>query len=219
MQEKLLIEVVEKVIGKQAKEAVNLLIGKRDVNEFLLAKKMNLTINQVRNILYKLANYGLVTFTRKKDKRKGWYTYFWTLNTKKSLELLDKTLLKEIDEIQNKLKSRENKSFYICKNCGIEVGDETALIQNFACQECGQNYELNQDDQMIKDLNKDVERLKKQEQNVAEELRKVGEEEKVVRAKKDEKDKAEKKKKRDEKRVEKKKAKKKEEKKGKKKKR
>lgn len=210
MQEKLLIEVVEKVIGKQAKEAVNLLIGKRDVNEFLLAKKMNLTINQVRNILYKLANYGLVTFTRKKDKRKGWYTYFWTLSTKKSLELLDKTLLKEMDEIQTKLKNRENKSFYICKNCRIEVSEEIALMQDYACQECGQIYELNQDDKLIKDLNKDLERLRKQEHNVTGELRKLEEEEKVIRTKKEEKERVEKKKKRDEKRAERKKAKKKE---------
>jgi transcription factor E len=80
MQTKLLSEVVNEIAGKQASDILNLLIGKKDVNEFLIAKKLKLTINQVRNILYKLSNFNLVTFTRKKDKKKGWYTYFWGIH-------------------------------------------------------------------------------------------------------------------------------------------
>ena len=51
-------------------EIVDLLYGKANVNEFLIAKKLNVTINQARNILYKLGDEGLVSFIRKKDKKK-----------------------------------------------------------------------------------------------------------------------------------------------------
>ena len=69
MQVKFLKSVVEHLINKQSIPIVDLLVGKKDVNEFLIAKKLELTINQTRNILYRLSDYGLVSFIRKKDKR------------------------------------------------------------------------------------------------------------------------------------------------------
>jgi len=76
MLKNLLEETVEIVIGKQAEGIVDLLDGKKYVNEFIIAKKLGITINQARNILYKISDQGLVSFIRKKDKKKGWYTYF-----------------------------------------------------------------------------------------------------------------------------------------------
>jgi len=87
---KLLKVIIEDLINKQSVEIIDLLAGKKNVNEFSIAKNLDLTINQTRNILYKLSDFGLVSFIRKKDKRKGWYIYFWTLNTHQALSLLDK---------------------------------------------------------------------------------------------------------------------------------
>src|SRR3989338_11520661 len=70
--------IVEGLINKQAVPIMDLLSSKKPVNEFTIAEKLGLTINQTRNIIYKLSDFGLVSFTRKKDKRKGWYIYFWT---------------------------------------------------------------------------------------------------------------------------------------------
>ena len=91
---KLLKIVIEDLINKQSVEIIDLLAGKKNVNEFSIAKNLNLTINQTRNILYKLSDFGLVSFIRKKDKRKGWYIYFWTLNIHQALSLLNKNLNK-----------------------------------------------------------------------------------------------------------------------------
>ncbi|MBU3913849.1 MAG: hypothetical protein KKB21_00650 [Nanoarchaeota archaeon] len=152
MQIKLLNDILSNVVGRQALDIVNLLAGKKNVNEFILAKKLKLTINQVRNILYKLSHAGLVSFTRKKDKRKGWYTYFWTLNIEKSLELLESNIRKELDSLRNQLKNRESRRFYFCITCKTEVNEETALLHNFTCNECGEVYELQTDKKIINDL-------------------------------------------------------------------
>jgi len=177
MQTKLLNDIVSEIVGKEASNILDLLIGKKDVNEFLIAKKLKLTINQARNIFYKLSNFGLVSFTRKKDKRKGWYTYFWTLNTFRALELLEKRLKKEIEGLEQQLKSRETKRFYLCKTCKTEITEETALLHNFICQECGEVYELNEDKKILNDLRNKIVRLEKQRQDVFQELEKVREEE------------------------------------------
>ncbi|MCX6748265.1 MAG: hypothetical protein NT076_01550 [Candidatus Pacearchaeota archaeon] len=173
MQIKLLNDIVIETAGKQAGEIVKMLFGKKDVNEFLVAKKLKLTINQVRNIFYKLSNFGLVSFMRKKDRRKGWYTYFWTLNTEKALELLEKRLEKEVENLRQQLKSRETKRFYVCKTCKREVSEENALQHEFTCQECGEVYHLNEDEKILADLKNEISKIEKYKVGLSEELGKI----------------------------------------------
>ncbi|VVB83256.1 Transcription factor E [uncultured archaeon] len=111
MLQKLLTEIVVSIAGKQAEEIVKLLDGEKYVNEFIIAKKLNLTINQTRNILYKISDEGLVSFIRKKDKRKGWYTYFWKIEVLKSLEFLRDSIMKKMEQVRHQVKSRESKEF------------------------------------------------------------------------------------------------------------
>ena len=172
MQTKLLKSIVSDIAGKQAVEIVDLLAGKKDVNEFLIAKKLKLTINQTRNILYKLADAGLVSFIRKKDKRKGWYIYFWTLNSLKSLELLENRFLAEIARLENLLKNRQTRRFYVCNTCNVEVGEETALINEFICQECGEVYNLATNENIIKELEGNISRIKKHLETIKDEKNK-----------------------------------------------
>lgn len=142
MQINLLKSLVEEMAAPGAGQIVDILFEKEDVNEFLIAKKMNLTINQVRNILYKLSAEGLVSFTRKKDKKKGWYIYFWTLNTEKCLMKIEMELEKKMSELKQLLNDRETKRYYMCKGCNIEVGEEKALESDFSCDECAEVYTL-----------------------------------------------------------------------------
>ena len=105
MLKKFLGEVMILVAGKQAENLAVLLDNKKYVNEFSIAKKMDLTINQTRNLLYKISDYGLISFIRKKDKKKGWYTYFWKIEFLKSLEFLKNILVKKIDQLNHQVKS------------------------------------------------------------------------------------------------------------------
>ncbi len=160
MQINLLKEIVTSIAGPQATGIVNLLYGKKNVNEFLIAKKLGLTINQTRNILYKLADDGLVSFIRKKDNKKGgWYTYFWTINTGKSLTNLKNTVLKKIDEIKGQINEKKTRRFYYSANCGLEYTEENALINDFVCQECGDVLQLKDNSPIIAGLEKEMAKL------------------------------------------------------------
>ena len=100
MLENFLKEVVSIIVGKNSELIADLLNSKKHVNEFLIAKKLSITINQTRNLLYKLSDFGLVSSIRKKDKKKGWYTYFWKIEVLKSLKFLEDILLKNIGHIK-----------------------------------------------------------------------------------------------------------------------
>ena len=170
----LLRDVSITVGGKNSSNIVDLLLGKSNVNEFIIAKKLVLTINQTRNILYKLSDEGLVSFIRKKDKKKGWYTYFWTFNEERAFLLLKKNLFIEITQLENQLKSREEKRYYICKQCNIEVTEETALLHDFICPECGEVYELQDNSKSIKDINLNINKIKLKLKEVESELEVIG---------------------------------------------
>ena len=170
MQIKLLQDLVEEMAGSGSGIIVEILFGKKNVNEFLIAKKMGMTINQVRNILYKLSAEGLVSFIRKKDKRKGWYIYYWTLKTEKCLVKLEQSLIGRIEELKGLLSNREMKRFYVCKSCGIEVNEEKALEHCFICEECAEVYELSDNRSAIRNTKAKITKTEKDLELIRSEL-------------------------------------------------
>jgi len=172
MLKKFLRDVITLIVGKQAEEIADLLNNKKHVNEFLIAKKLDITINQTRNILYKISNHGLVSFIRKKDKKKGWYTYFWKIDVLKSLEFLKAILIKKVNQINNQVKSRESKEFYICKRCNIEFNEENALLYDFTCNECGGIFSLKDNTKILREFKRNLDKLKKELSFIDEEINK-----------------------------------------------
>lgn len=152
-------EVISIVVGKPAEDIVDLLDGDKYINEFIIAKKLDLTINQARNILYKISDHGLVSSIRKKDKKKGWYTYFWKIEVLKSLEFLRELVLKNLNQLKNQIKSRETKRFYTCERCNIEFNEENAMLHDFSCNECGEVFSVKDNEKVLKEFKRNEERL------------------------------------------------------------
>jgi len=160
MQVNLLKNIITSLIGSSGNKIVDLLYGKKNVNEFLIAKSLKLTINQTRNILYRLADEGLVSFVRKKDRKKGgWYTYYWTLNTGKGLSKFGLILSKEIENLKNQGDTKKTKRFYYSKNCNLEFTEEVALVNHYSCPECGEVLELKDSGAEVADLEKKIAKL------------------------------------------------------------
>lgn len=170
MQINLLKKIVEKTAGIPAVRIVDLLYNKKDINEFLIAKKLGLTINQTRNLLYRLSHLGILSSIRKKDKRKGWYIYFWTFNVLRSLEVLEENITADINLLKQELSSRQQKRSYKCKICNREANEEAALLSNFICHECGEVFELADNKQAIEDVLKNIAKIEKELEHVRAEI-------------------------------------------------
>ena len=170
MLKKFLKEIVVIVAGKPSEEIANLLDSKKHVNEFIIAKKLGLTINQTRNILYRISDHGLVSSIRKKDKKKGWYTYFWRIEALKSLEFLKGILIKKTYQLDNQIKNRETRDFYVCEKCNIEFNEENALLYNFTCNECGGVFTIKDKTKVLKELKRHSDKLKEELKLVDEEI-------------------------------------------------
>lgn len=185
-------DAISAVIGKPGEEIINFLDPEKYVNEFLIAKKLDISINQTRNLLYKLSEHSLVSSTRKKDKKKGWYTYFWRLEILKILEFLREMVKKRIDQINNQIESREMKTFYICERCNIEYNEENALIHDFTCNECGNVFVVRDNTKVVKEFKKNLEKQRNELATIDDEIKKErekGDKKKVNEIKKEEKEK------------------------------
>ncbi len=171
MQVALLKNVVSSIVGQQASGIVDLLHNKKNVNEFIIAKKLKLTINQTRNILYRLADEGIVGFIRKKDKKKGgWYTYFWTLNAGKGLAKFRERMVKTLGEMNNQLNQKKTERFYHCENCNIESNEENALLYQYTCPECGEVLQMKDKTKEVEELEKNIAKINEMLKSVEQEI-------------------------------------------------
>lgn len=168
----MLKELIAKIAGKNTENIVNILFGKKNVNEFEIAEKLKITINQARNILYRISSYSILESSRKKDKRKGWYTYFWTFNIAKALEVFNKIKMREIELLEQVLKSYQLKQFYTCQQDRIEMSEETAMQHGFLCPECGLLLQPIAKEKKLKEITTKIESAKKDLQMIQQELEK-----------------------------------------------
>lgn len=156
----LIKEVITEIVGVHGEKIIEVLYKKKNVNEFLISKKLGLTINQTRNILYRLSDKGLVRFIRKKDSKKGgWYTYFWTFNIKKALELLKEQIRKKIQAFEEETQKKRNERFYYDATTGIEYNEEEALEHNFISPETGEVLQLKDNKENISKIEVEVAKL------------------------------------------------------------
>jgi len=161
MQERLLKKIITDFAGPDSEKLVDLLYKKQNVNEFLIAKRMDLTINQTRNMLYKLGDEGLVKFIRKKDKKKGgWYTYFWTLKIKRCLLKYKERVDNEIEKLEKQQRSIKLERHYYCENCDLNYNEESALLNEYTCPECGETLKIKDTTKTSEHIDNEIKRLR-----------------------------------------------------------
>src|SRR3989344_2853141 len=125
--DKLVNDFISEEIGKDVLAVFELLKGKKKISEFKLAEKMQLTVNQVRNMLYRLYSFSLVDFTRKKDKKKGWYIYYWDLNTRRIIESSINFKEKKLENLKNILKREEGAQYFVSPDKSVRMNFQEAL--------------------------------------------------------------------------------------------
>lgn len=159
---KIVEDVVTQVAGQEILPLVKYLKDKKNVSEFKLADSMKKEVNIIRNMLYKLYDSNLVTFVRKKDKKKGWYIYYWTFEPKKIKHLIRMLNQKRLAKLKDRLERETQGIFYECPNKCIRLDFDQAFNFNFKCPECGQLINQESNEAKIKDIRKEILWLEKE---------------------------------------------------------
>jgi len=158
---KLIDGVVCEVAGDDVVPLVRALKNKKNISEFKLAEDIKEEVNTTRNMLYRLYDSNLVSFIRKKDKKKGWYIYYWTFNTKRIKYLVETLKKKRLEKLNERLKREQGGHFYLCDDKCIRLDFEQSINFEFKCPECGQLINQEDNSQKIKDIEKEIKEINK----------------------------------------------------------
>lgn len=129
--------LVTELTGEDVFPLVKAILSQKDVNEFKLADSLEMNINHARNLLYRLYTHNLVSFTRKKDVKKGWYIYYWTFNERRALELVRILKGKKEKEIEKYMKDKDKANTFVCLDDSTRSSFEDAMNNDFKCPNCG----------------------------------------------------------------------------------
>ncbi len=163
---KITIEVLDELVtalcGEDVLPLMHILWNKNNVSEFKLAEMLNVTVNQTRNMLYRCNEHNLVSFLRKKDKKKGWYIYYWSLNRRSAENALLKFRERQHEEFKQRLGREEEGIFYVCPMGCMRLKMEQAMEYDFKCQECGALLVQQDNTKTIANIKKRVNELEKE---------------------------------------------------------
>jgi transcription initiation factor TFIIE subunit alpha len=127
-----------------------------NVSEFLIAEALDSPINYIRNVLYRLQENNLVTFTRKKDKKKGWYIYYWSFNHPQAVSSIKKMKESRIENLRKRLEREDSSFFYTCSSRCLRIKFEHALENNFKCSECSKVLKEVNNSRVIREIKKEL---------------------------------------------------------------
>ena len=149
-------EILLGLLGENGLPLVKQLIGKENVSEFDLAKKTKKDIKVVRKMLYILYNHHLVGFTRKKDKQKGWYIYYWTLLPESIRFSYFKMKRDLLERLKSQLEIEKKELFFVCPQNCVRLNFDQSIDFEFHCPECGELITQDDSEEKIKELEKKV---------------------------------------------------------------
>ncbi|MBN2422788.1 hypothetical protein JXB41_06165 [Candidatus Woesearchaeota archaeon] len=161
LKKEIIKQVALEYIGEDSLKLIEYLKGKKDVSEFVIAKSTKTEIHEVRNIMYRLNGHNLSTYIRKKDRIKGWYISYWTLNLKRFQELYNKSQEVRIENLKEKLRKEQEsrEGLFICSQLCSRMGFEKAMELEFKCPECGRVLQKQDNSRTIEHLKEMISKI------------------------------------------------------------
>jgi transcription initiation factor TFIIE subunit alpha len=155
----LIKDVVSEVAGEDAVPIAMVLKNQINFSEFKVAEALKMEIKDIRKALYKLLEYNLVSFRRKKDKKKGWYIYYWTFNNSMLKYLYSDIRVKKLEKIRDRLIREESNNFFLCPNRCVRLDFDKASEFEYRCPECGTLLDMQDNSSTIKNLKEEIIRI------------------------------------------------------------
>ena len=102
-----------------------------------------------------------LVLSEKKDKRKGWYIYYWSINLERIKYLVDDLKRKKVEKLSERLSREQGSQFFSCTNSCIRVDFEQATNFEYRCPECGELLNQEDNSEKITLLKKEVNEIQK----------------------------------------------------------
>ncbi len=117
-------------------------------------------LNTVRKVLYKLYDHGLVSCTRVRDEKTGWFIFYWRLQPDQIDAFIRSRKKRALDKLRQRLDYERKHTFFICKTDNdVRVTFEEAMESSFKCGKCGNQLESTENGEVVSVLESKIEKL------------------------------------------------------------
>lgn len=138
----LVTSLAKELLGEEVLDVLQFLLSKKiEITDDEIANELGVKVNEVRKKLYALADQGLVSYRRSRDKDTGWYVYYWKVNTDQINDILLNRKREILEKLKTRLEYEENNEFYICPEDKNKYTFEEAFENEFKCPRCGSQLE------------------------------------------------------------------------------
>jgi transcription initiation factor TFIIE subunit alpha len=111
-------------------------------------------------VLYKLYDHGLVSCTRVRDEKTGWFIFYWRLQPDQLDAFIRSRKKRTLDKLKQRLDFERNHTFFVCKtDVEIRVTFEEAMESSFKCGKCGNQLDSSENAAMVSILETKIEKL------------------------------------------------------------
>lgn len=159
-----LIKVANLFGGEEAVAVVKSLKKIGEATDEIIANDLKtekeIRLNSVRKILYKLYDHGLVSCTRVRDEKTGWFIFYWRLQPDQLDAFIRSRKKRALDKLKTRLNFERDHTFFICRtDLDVRVTFEEAMESSFKCGKCGNQLESSENSDMVSVLESRIERL------------------------------------------------------------
>ena len=159
-----LIKIANLFGGEEAVTVVKSLKKLGEATDDMIANdckaEKEVRLNSVRKILYKLYDHGLVSCTRVRDEKTGWFIFYWRLQPDQLDAFIRSRKKRILDKLKMRLDYERNHTFFVCKtDPDVRVTFEDAMETSFKCAKCGKQLESSENGGMISVLGTRIERI------------------------------------------------------------
>lgn len=141
-----------KHLGEGTDETIN--------NDLKERMKIEVRLNTVRKVLYKLYDHGLVSCTRVRDEKTGWFIFYWRLQPDQLDAFIRSRKKRALDKLKQRLDYERNHTFFACKtDSDVRVTFEEGMETSFKCGKCGNQLESTDNSEVIGVLETKIQQL------------------------------------------------------------
>jgi len=153
-------EMAETLTGPAGRKIVELLAIRNEMTDDEIAKILDAPINEVRIILHKLFDARLLKYRRERDKKIGWYVYFWRITDENAEIIYKQRKRKVLEKLKKRLIYETQNTFYACSNRDIpRLTFDDAFNNMFKCPVCGAILEPYDNSEIIIVLKNIIEKI------------------------------------------------------------
>jgi len=149
------------VLQPTTQKVIEVLANNDEISEKSIKKTIKVKENEIRKVLYKLEELGIVAPIGAITLKDGKLDFKWKVKISDMEEIYKIIINKEIASIDKELENMPDIIYY-CTECGASYDIDEAYESNFHCKECGsiliekENYKKQQ---LIEIKNKLIELL------------------------------------------------------------